>query len=130
MKNDLTSKSPISIKALCIDSGNAGHLADFYAKLLNWEKTYDGNGWAVIKSPDNSRIINFQTVDDYLPPVWPWEKGKQLQMMHLYFSADDINSAIEYAIDCGATIANTQYYDISKTMLDPAGHPFCLGLKR
>ena len=31
------------------------------------------------------------------------------------------------AIKCGAKIADEQYFKTSKTMIDPAGHPFCIG---
>lgn len=117
----------ISMGAICIDSDNSSRLADFYAKLLSWEKCYDGDGGAAIRSPDKTQIIGFQTVDDYIPPVWPWEAGKQGQMMHLDLNAEDVNTAAAYALECGASIASVQYYgDAAKTMIDPAGHPFCL----
>jgi predicted enzyme related to lactoylglutathione lyase len=118
--------SPISMGAVCIDSDNASRLADFYAKLLGWEKFYDNDGGAAIRSLEG-HIIGFQTVDDYIPPVWPWETGKQSQMMHLDLSADDIAKATAFALECGATVASVQYYeDFAKTMLDPSGHPFCI----
>lgn len=112
--------------AVCLDSDNAGGLADFYEKLLNWKKVHDADEWAAISSPDGIHTIFFQTVDDYVPPVWPWETGKQAQMMHLDFHVNDLDSAVQYAQECGAVIASTQYFDTAKTMIDPSGHPFCL----
>lgn len=117
----------ISFGAVCIDSGNSSQLADFYAKLLGWEKFFDSEDGAAIRSPDKSQIIGFQTVDDYTPPVWPWEAEKQGQMMHLDLNVDDLDEATAYALECGAALAETQYNaEYYKTMLDPAGHPFCL----
>ena len=119
-------QSPVSMGAVCIDSENAGRLADFYAKLLNWKKIDDKDGWAAISSPDGTHVIGFQTVDGYLPPVWPWETGKQAQMMHLDFNVENVDAAVSFAQECGAKIADTQYFETAKTMIDPAGHPFCL----
>jgi predicted enzyme related to lactoylglutathione lyase len=120
-------ESPVSMGALCIDSGNSSILADFYAKLLNWEKFFDNGEGAAIMSPDKTRIMGFQTVEDYTPPVWPWQTGKQSQMMHLDLNVEDMSAAVAYALECGATLATTQFDpDVYKTMLDPAGHPFCL----
>ncbi|SHI10173.1 hypothetical protein SAMN02745823_02419 [Sporobacter termitidis DSM 10068] len=116
------SKASISMGALCIDAGNAGRLADFYARLLGWEKFHDADGWAAIRSSDGAQLLSFQTVEDYTPPVWPWEAGKQAQMMHLDLNADDVNAAVEFALSCGATVADTQYFgDIAKTDAGPRG---------
>jgi predicted enzyme related to lactoylglutathione lyase len=120
------STSPISMGAICIDSDNSSRLADFYAKLLGWKKFFDSEDGAAIRSPEG-QIIGFQTVDDYIPPVWPWEAGRQGQMMHLDLNAENVDQAAAFAMECGATMAGTQYYgDVAKTMMDPAGHPFCI----
>jgi hypothetical protein len=117
----------ISMGAVCIDSGDSRGLAAFYARLLDWEVFYESGEGAAIRSPDGKQIVGFQTVDGYVPPVWPWENGKQAQMMHLDLNAEDVAAAAAYALKCGATTASVQYYgDVAKTMLDPAGHPFCL----
>ena len=125
------SSSLIHYGAPTIDSDHAGRLADFYAKLLGWEKFYESEEFAAVKSPDGVHILGFQTDEDYVPPVWPTEKGKQAQMMHLDFSSADVTAAIAFALECGAVVAPTQFYDNGgKVMLDPAGHPFCLMPKR
>lgn len=123
----MSKTSPVSMGAVCIDSDDSSRLADFYAKLLSWEKFFDSEDGAAIRSPDGKQIIGFQTVEDYVPPVWPWEAGKQGQMMHLDLNAADVNAAAEFALECGASMASEQYYgDVAKTMIDPAGHPFCI----
>jgi len=109
-----------------VDCEDAGILAEFYSKLLGWEWTHpQANGWAAITAPTGF-VIAFQEVEDYQPPVWPGEKGKQGQMLHFDFYVDNLQYAVEYAIDLGARLANEQYFRTSRTMFDPAGHPFCL----
>lgn len=109
-----------------IDCSDAGALAVFYSKLLGWEWTHPyANGWAAVTSPSGV-IIAFQEVEGYEPPVWPYIIGKQGQMLHLDFHVDDLESAVEHALVCGAKLADSQYFETSRTMIDPEGHPFCL----
>lgn len=111
---------------IVIDCSDAGVMATFYSKLLGWEWTHPHvNGWAAITSSTGS-VIAFQEVEDYEPPVWPWEKHKQGQMLHLDFCVENLEEAVQYAIECGAKVADTQCFSTSRTMFDPAGHPFCL----
>lgn len=113
----------INIVLDCVD---ADVMAEFYSKLLNWEWTHPrANGWAAITSP-TGMVMAFQEVEEYEPPVWPWKKERQGQMVHLDFYVDDLEKAVQYAVECGAKIADVQYFRTSRTMLDPAGHPFCL----
>ncbi len=111
---------------IVIDCKDAGVLAEFYSKLLGWEWTHPhANGWAAITAP-TGLVIAFQEVEEYQPPVWPWESGKQGQMLHMDFYVDNLEEAIQYAISLGATPTNEQYFKTSHTMIDPQGHPFCL----
>lgn len=109
-----------------IDCSNAETLAIFYTKLLGWKLTHPyAKGWAAITSPSGT-IIAFQEVEGYEPPIWPNESGKQGQMLHLDFHVEDLDSAVKYALECGAKLADSQFFDDSQTMIDPEGHPFCL----
>jgi catechol 2,3-dioxygenase-like lactoylglutathione lyase family enzyme len=111
---------------IVIDCKDAGVQAEFYAKLLSWELTRPrANGWAAITSPTGT-VMAFQETEEYCPPVWPWQPGKQGQMMHLDFYVDNLDEAVEYALELGAKLADEQYFRTSRTMIDPAGHPFCL----
>lgn len=114
-----------SIIGFAYDCKDADTLADFYVRLLGWKKTLSGGGWAGIHSPQGI-ILSFQTVEEYMSPVWPWKKGEQQQMAQIDFKVDDLQKSIEHAIQCGATKAEVQYYDTSTVMFDPEGHPFCL----
>lgn len=109
-------------------AGGAGALADFYSKLLGWDYTQPpAGGWAAITAP-NGTVYAFQEVDEYAPPVWPWQAGRPGQMLHLDFwvAAEDLDAAVAYAEHLGARQAPAQYFKSSRTMLDPAGHPFCI----
>lgn len=113
----------INIVMDCLD---AGIMAEFYSQLLGWEWTLPrANGWAGITSPTGAMML-FQEVAGYEPPVWPWEEGKPGQMLHLDLAVDNLEEAVDFAVQRGARVAGEQYYPSARTMLDPAGHPFCL----
>ena len=119
-------KPPMKAIGVAIDCSDENALADFYARTLGWKKTFSGNGFAAVSSPNESFLLVFQAVEHYTPPVWPWEKGKQAQMMHFDFFVDNLKESVEHAKSCGATVCDVQYFDSSVVMTDPAGHPFCL----
>lgn len=117
-----------SIAGFCYDCKNADKLSNFYAALLGWEKILSGNGWAGLRSPQGW-ILAFQEIEEYVPPVWPWAKGKQQQMAHIDFFVDDLTESVERAASLGARKADVQYFETVTVMLDPEGHPFCLSLE-
>lgn len=122
----MKTKAPIKKVNIVIDCADAGVMSKFYSKILKWECTHPhANGWAAITSPFGM-VIAFQEVENYTPPVWPWQEGKQGQMLHLDFYVDNLEEAVQFAMQCGAKLANEQYYKTSRTMIDPEGHPFCL----
>lgn len=47
-------------------------------------------------------------------------------MAHLDFAVNNLEEAVRYAVQCGATIAPEQFSDDWRVMFDPDGHPFCL----
>jgi len=114
-----------SIIGIAFDCPNANELADFYIKITGWAKELSNDYWAALRIPDGALLV-FQTVENYVPPVWPWTDNEQQQMAHIDFLVDDLVESVELAIKHGATKADTQYYDTSTVMFDPAGHPFCL----
>ena len=115
----------LTIGDLTIDCANAERARNFYADLMDWEKTIAFNCFAL--KTDNGMTILFTETDiPYVPPVWPEEPGKQQKQMHLDFTVDDVPSAVEKAIRLGATKATVQYGgETCVTMFDTAGHPFC-----
>ena len=72
--------------------------------------------------------LNFEFEVEYVPPVWPSEPGKQQIMEHLDIAVENLEEAVAWAVDAGATLADYQPQEGVRVMLDPAGHPFCLFL--
>jgi catechol 2,3-dioxygenase-like lactoylglutathione lyase family enzyme len=114
------------IDSVVLDCKDAKVLADFYSRLLGWRKFSNGTEWEGITGPEGDFRIYFQTEPDYEPPVWPASPGCQQMMVHLDFAVSDLDSAVAYAISCGAKLADVQYSQNARVLLDPAGHPFCL----
>ena len=57
----------------------------------------------------------------------PEENGRQQKQMHFDFQVDDVAAAVGKAEALGAVKTEAQFGgNLFVTMLDPAGHPFCL----
>lgn len=125
-------KLNIKMYSFTVDCICPHELAEFYAALLRWEIPFHDEEYAIAAPsgiPQGAYPgITFQRNPDYKPPVWPNEPEAQQQMAHLDFAVSDLEKAVGHAIQCGATLAGTQFSDAWKVMLDPAGHPFCLCL--
>ena len=114
-----------SIIGITFDCPNANSLADFYVNITGWNKEISTDEWAALRTPEGILLV-FQTVNDYVPPVWPWTKEAQQQMAHIDFYVDDLIESEKIAIQYGAIKSDIQYFETSSVMFDPAGHPFCL----
>lgn len=112
-----------------VDCDDEKRLQKFYSELLGWEMCELFARPAVQSS--NGIVFLFIEEPDYVPPVWPEETGKQQKQMHFDFQVDDVEKAVNKAINLGAVKATSQYGgEQFVTMLDPAGHPFCLCKKQ
>lgn len=110
---------------IMVDCVNAEKLCDFYAELLGWEKC-EMYGCPAVRS-GNSIMFLFAQEEDYIAPVWPEQAGKQQKQMHFDFQVPDVSSAVRHAETLGAVKTQEQFGGNDfVTMLDPAGHPFCL----
>lgn len=108
-----------------VDCADETELQNFYAQLLGWEKTVLFARPAV-RSPSGI-VFLFCEEPGYVPPVWPEEAGEQQKQMHFDFQVACVAEAVRRAEDLGAKKAAAQYGgDEFVTLLDPAGHPFCL----
>jgi len=122
-------ESKIADTSVNIDCQKQIPLRDFYAQLTNWDQDFH---WTALVA-DNRMVVCFQgcdndaTMEEYIPPVWPEEPGKQQKQMHFNFQVDDLSAAVDEAMRLGATKPTEQYGgEHFVTLLDPEGHPFCL----
>ncbi len=120
----------MKLGCVTLDSRNADEHADFYQKLLGWTirfaNTDEGLKFVGIVNETTCLTLLFQEDRDYIPPVWPTESGRQQTMAHLDFHTEDLEKDVNFAIACGAKLAETQCSDKWKVLIDPAGHPFCI----
>lgn len=108
-----------------VDCGDAAALQRFYGLLLGWEQCRLFGRRAVRSS--GGVVFLFAQEPDYVPPVWPEEPGAQQKQMHFDFQVESVPEAVKRAEALGAVRAAAQFgADEFTTMLDPAGHPFCL----
>lgn len=113
---------------IVIDCPDEKTLCAFYEALLGWKKAELFGHPALIST--NGVMFAFvqeEVAGAYIPPVWPEEGAKQQKQIHFDFFVSDVPEAVARAQSLGAVKAEKQYGgDNFVTMLDPAGHPFCL----
>lgn len=119
----------IKLKTVILECCDIPQLLSFYTGLLDWPVVYEQETFVGIHSNDGEMGIAFQYDENYIPPIWPSQSGRQQMMAHLDFAVankDELKEAMKKAMMLGAKIANEQYGGEEwVTMLDPAGHPFC-----
>ena len=116
------------LATVCVDCADAQAMADFYGRLLGWQRTLSEPGWVLMRDPAGGAGLSFQAESGYREPTWPEQRGGQDKMLHLDIKVDELDAAVEHAIALGARLADHQPQDRVRVMLDPAGHPFCLFL--
>ena len=115
----------IKLGNITVDCADAEGLREFYARFTGWEKI-EMFGLPALKDAGGMTIL-FVKEDDYVPPVWPEQPGKQQKQIHFDFFVKDIAAAVEKAESLGAAKTTDQFGgDHFTTLLDPAGHPICI----
>lgn len=118
----------ICLGNVMVDCDDQKKLCEFYAELLGWEKC-EMYGQPAVRS-GNGVVFLFMQEEDYVAPVWPEQVCKQQKQMHFDFQVTDVTAAVRQAEALGAVKAQAQFGGSHfTTMLDPAGHPFCLCAK-
>jgi predicted enzyme related to lactoylglutathione lyase len=118
-------KQEVTLGNIMVDCDDELKLQTFYGELLGWEKC-KLFGRPAVKS-SNGIVFLFIEEPNYIRPAWPEEDGKQQKQMHFDFQVDNVLMMVKKAESLGATKANVQFGgDDFITMIDPAGHPFCL----
>ena len=127
------SRPTLTVTSVTIACPAPRELAAFYAKLLDTsvgeeEPPREGEppeaGWAQLRAGELT--LNFEWDRHWARPVWPSQSGAQTATEHLDIMVDDLQGAIDWASECGATAAEFQPQEDVRVMIDPQGHPFCL----
>ncbi|WP_197515005.1 VOC family protein [Mycobacterium sp. 1245805.9] len=101
--------------SITIAAPDPRELASFYARVLGVEVTHsdppredepDNAGWGQIKTP--TLTLNFEFEKCWEPPVWPARSGRQIATQHLDIWVTDLDAAVEWAVECGARLADAQ----------------------
>ena len=130
-------KPRLQLTSITIGSPNPRELAAFYQKLLGGitstvEPTDEDDaaeaGWAQVEtnSEYGQITLNFEYEAQWREPLWPSQPGEQHITQHLDIEVDDLESAVVWAEQCGATQFRFQPQSGVRVMRDPHGHPFCL----
>lgn len=117
------------LASITIDCPNPEELAPFYKSLLGLEEDFVDQERDVICLSGAGLMVTLMRVAEYEPPTWP--HGPQFEQMHLDLVVDDLDADVAAAMKIGAREAEFQPWpERWRVMLDPVGHPFCLGLAR
>ncbi|MBZ2196058.1 VOC family protein [Occultella gossypii] len=124
----MTDRPSLTLTTINIGSPDPAALAHFYAELLDWEVARVEETDAYLRNPAGGISVAFQLEDVFTPPVWPNTADHQQMMMHLDIMVTDLDTSVEFALRCGATLAQYQPQEDVRVCVDPHGHPFCLWL--
>ena len=135
----MSQRPAMEVTSLTIGAPNPRELAAFYARMLEWTVTADDPprpggppeaGWAQLRPPAGriGPTLNFEYEAQYTRPVWPSEAGRQHITQHLDIHVEDLDAAVAWAIEAGATLAEFQPQEDVRVLFDPSGQPFCLFL--
>ncbi len=117
----------VELAAVVVDCRDPAPVAAFYEAACAGEITReDGDSvWVEI----GGVTVIFRAVEGHRPPTWP-AADVPLQI-HVDYSVDDLADAEAELTRLGASTAGYQPHraDGLVVMLDPAGHPFCIGTR-
>lgn len=114
---------PMRIKQIVLDSRDVNALAQFYEKLLGWEKVYEAEDFTILSASPDGLCLCIQRDIEYMPVDWP-QRGAGVHF-DILVEKKAMRETVEYAISCGAKKAEEQYSENWTVMLDPEEHPFC-----
>lgn len=118
-------KREVVLGNVMVDCEDERQMQEFYGRLLGWERC-TLYGQPAVRSATGV-VFLFIREPDYVRPVWPEQPGMQQKQMHFDFQVEDLPRMEALAESLGAVRAAAQFGGTDfVTMLDPAGHPFCL----
>ncbi|HEV2371618.1 MAG TPA: VOC family protein [Streptosporangiaceae bacterium] len=135
----MVERPELMVTSVTIGAPDPRALAAFYQRMLGWTLTAEDparpgfppeDGWAQLRPPEGQAgpTLNFEYEAHYVRPLWPSEAGRQHITEHLDIWVKNLDEAVAWAVDAGATLAGFQPQSDVRVMIDPAGHPFCLFL--
>jgi catechol 2,3-dioxygenase-like lactoylglutathione lyase family enzyme len=122
----MADRPTFSLTTVVLGTPEPRALAEFYQQLLGWPFGAEEDDWVTLRQPDANFSLAFQLEDAHTPPVWPAGRDEQQMQAHLDIEVDDLDAAVAFASERGATLAEHQPQDDVRVLLDPAGHPFCI----
>jgi catechol 2,3-dioxygenase-like lactoylglutathione lyase family enzyme len=132
----LMTQPRLRVASVVLGSADPRGLGAFYQRLLGYNVVADepaapgmpeADGWVMLRPSDGAAFtLSFQYEPGYTAPTWPPVPGEQEMMLHLDIEVEDLAAAVEWAVACGARLAEYQPQADVRVLLDPAGHPFCL----
>jgi predicted enzyme related to lactoylglutathione lyase len=120
----------MELTAITMDCADPRALAGFYQRATGLDLVPESNDDFAGLSGGGGLFIGFQRVDDYRAPQWPGQ-GVVPQQIHLDFGVDDLDEAEAVLLELGA--AKPAFQPGAgrwRVFTDPAGHPFCLAIRR
>jgi hypothetical protein len=120
----------IDLAAIIIDCQDPGPVAKFYQVAGGGEITQADDDAVYVTL--GGLLLIFRAVEGYRPPTWPSEDIPT--QIHMDFEVDDLDEAEALLRQHGATtleLPPDRRADPAslRVMLDPAGHPFCIGTR-
>jgi len=111
-------------QSICIDSTDPVPLARWWAELLGWRVTYEGDDEVVLEPPAGSPL------EDRSPDILflkvPDEKREKVRI-HIDLRPDDHSAEVARAESLGATRVDIGQGDQTWVVLaDPEGNEFCI----
>ena len=88
----------IRLGSVSLDCADPHELAEFYARLLGVEVTFDSENFSAVKL--GGIWLSMQRVADHRPPTWPGPGTPQ--QVHLDLAVDDLDEGERTAIEAGA----------------------------
>lgn len=110
----------LRIAGISFNCADPALLAAFYAEVLGGRALFTNTDSAGVDA--SGVVLIAQLVSDYVPPTWPGTS-----VVHLDLAAGlDLEASVAFAVASGAKKTTYQPDPRWCTLLDPAGHPFCI----
>jgi Glyoxalase-like domain len=116
----------LDLGAVVVDCQDAAPVAAFYKAACGGEIVRSDADSAWLKT--GGKLVISREVEGHWPPTWP--SSNVPMQIHLDFFVDDFEKAEAQLQQHDATTPEHQPHpELGRVMLDPAGHPFCIGTR-